>query len=68
LGEFAAVVLVRRERRRLLRGLSSRTEIVCLRRPNGSDLELYWSGGGGDEIAARVAGFTGLPYLGRGAV
>ncbi|MFI5350672.1 MAG: hypothetical protein ACHQ2Z_14090 [Elusimicrobiota bacterium] len=67
LEEFAAVVLIRRERRRLLKGLTSRTEIVCLRRSDGTDLELYWSGQGGDEIASRVAGFTGLPYLGRGA-
>ena len=63
LEEFAAVVLVRRERRRLLKRFA-RTEIVCLRRPDGTDLELYWSGRGGDEIAARVSGFTGLPYLG----
>jgi hypothetical protein len=67
LEEFAAVVLVRRERRRLLKNLSSRTEIVCLRRPDGTDLELYWSSSGGDEIATRVSGFTGLPYLGKGA-
>lgn len=66
LEEFAAVVLVRRERRRLLKGFTSRTEIVCLRRPDGTDLELYWSGEGGDAIASRVANFTGLPYLGRG--
>jgi hypothetical protein len=65
LEEFAAVVLIRRERRRLLRGFSARTEIVCLRRPDGTDLELYWSGEGGDEIAGRVSSFTGLPYRGR---
>ena len=67
LEEFAAVVLVSRERRRRLKGFTRRTEIVCLRRPDGTDLELYWSGAGGDEIASRVSGFTGLPYLGRGA-
>lgn len=68
LEEFASVVLVRRENRRLLKGFRKRTEIVCLRRPDGADLELYWSGaGGGDEIAARVSNFTGLPYLGRGS-
>jgi hypothetical protein len=67
LDEFAAVVLVRRERRRLLRSLRTRTESVCLRRPDGSDLELHWSADGGDEVAARVAAFTGLAYLGRGA-
>jgi hypothetical protein len=66
LEDFAAVVLVRREKRRLLRGVSKRTEIVCLRRPDGTDLELHWSADGGEEIASRVAGFTGLPYLGRG--
>jgi len=65
LEEFAAVVLLRRERRRLLKGFAARTETVCLRRPDGSDLELHWSADEGDEIAARVAGFTGLPYLGR---
>lgn len=64
LGEFAAVVLVRRERRRLLRGPSTRAEIVCLRRRDGSDLELHWSVNGGAEIAARVADFTGLPLFG----
>jgi hypothetical protein len=67
LEEFAAVVLIRREKRRLLKGFKARTEIVCLRRSDGSDLELYWAGQGGDEIASRVSGFTGLPYLGRGA-
>ena len=66
LEEFAAVVLIRRVRRRFLRGFISRTEIVCLRRPDGSDLELYWSGEGGDEIARRVSSFTSLPYRGRG--
>jgi hypothetical protein len=65
--EFAAVVLVRRERRRLLTGFATRTETVCLRRPDGSDLELHWSADGGAEIAARVADFAGLPFLGRGA-
>ena len=64
LEEFSAVVLVRRERRRLLKNFTARTEIVCLRRRNGTDLELYWSGDGGDKIAARVSDFTGLPYLG----
>jgi len=67
LADFAAVVLVRRETRRLLEGFSRRTEIVCLRRPDGEDVELHWSAEGGDEVAARVADFTGLPYLGRRA-
>ena len=64
LDEFSAVVLVRRERRRLLKGFTARTEVVCLRRPDGTDLELYWSGDGGEEIATRVSRFTGLPRLG----
>jgi hypothetical protein len=67
LEEFTGVVLLRRERRRLLKRFTARDEIVCLRRPDGTDLELYWSGEGGDEIAARVSDFTGLPYVGRGA-
>ena len=46
-------------------GVATRTETVCLRRPDGSDLELHWSADEGDAIASRVAGFTGLPYLGR---
>jgi hypothetical protein len=64
LEEFAAVVLVRRELRSPFRGSSRRSETVCLRRPDGSDLELHWSREGGAEIAERVAGFTGLPCLG----
>jgi len=68
LDEFVAVVLVRRERRRLFTGFSARTEAVCLRRDDGSDLELHWSSDGGAAIAARVADFTGLPYLGRGVL
>ncbi|MFI5345849.1 MAG: hypothetical protein ACHQ51_05700 [Elusimicrobiota bacterium] len=67
LEEFRAVVLVRRERRRPFSGFRSRTEAVCLRRPDGSDLELHWSSDGGAEIAARVADFSGLPFLGRDA-
>jgi hypothetical protein len=65
LEEFTAVVLVRRERRRLFTGFSAHTEAVCLRRPDGSDLELHWSAEGGAEIAVRVADFTGLPFRGR---
>lgn len=65
LSDFAAVVLVRRETRHLLKGFSRRTEVVCLRRPDGEDLELHWSSDGGDDVASRVSGFTGLPYLGR---
>jgi hypothetical protein len=66
LEEFASVVLVRRERRRLAR-FGARLESVCLRRPDGTELELHWSAEGGGEIAARVSSFTGLPYLGRSA-
>ncbi len=62
LEEFSRVVLLRRERARLLKRFTARTEVVCLRRPDGSDLELYWAGEGGEEVAERVAGFTGLPY------
>ena len=67
LREFAAVVLVRRERRRFFAAFASRTESVCLRRRDGSELELHWSSDGGAEIALRVADFSGLPFLGRGA-
>lgn len=63
LEEFVAVVLVRRERRSPFRGAARRSETVCLRRPDGTDLELHWSEDGGDEVAAQVAGFTGLPYF-----
>ncbi len=65
LADFAAVVLVRREIRRVLTGSDSRTEVVCLRRPDGDDLQLHWSDADGDAVAMRIAGFTGLPYIGR---
>jgi hypothetical protein len=65
LEEFSSVALLRRERPRLLKGFPARTEVVCLRRPDGSELELYWSGDGAAEVAERVAGFTGLRYSGR---
>jgi hypothetical protein len=66
LADFSAVILVGRERRRMLKGFRSRSDVVCLRRPDGSDLELYWAADPRDgvEIAARVASFTGLPYFG----
>jgi len=66
LADFSAVILVGRERRRILTGFRSRSDVVCLRRPDGSDLELYWAGDRRDgvEIAARVAAFTALPYFG----
>lgn len=66
--DFSAVVLVRRETRRLLTGKSTRSDVVCLRRPDGSDLELYWAEDArdGSDTARRVADFVSLPFLGRG--
>jgi hypothetical protein len=66
LAEFSSVVIVRRERRRLLAGFSTRSEVVCLRRPDGTDLDLYWAGDAQDgaEIAQRVGRFAGLPCFG----
>lgn len=64
LAEFVAVVLVRRERRRLLSGVSSRSEVVCLRRDDGTDLELYWGSGDGAQVAQDLARFAGLPCHG----
>lgn len=68
LAEFAAVVLVRREHRRLITGLTARSAVVCLRRPDGTDLELYWpsDGSSGADVASRVSSFSGLPFLGAG--
>lgn len=67
--DFAGVVLVRREHRRLLSRSTSRSDVVCLRRPDGSDLEIYWASDAneGVDTARRVADFISLPYLGRGA-
>lgn len=69
LAEFSCVILVRREHRRVLKGLSTRADIVCLRRPDGTDLDLYSASDArdGSETASRVAGFTGLPFFGRRA-
>jgi hypothetical protein len=66
LAEFSAVILVGREKRRVLKGLRARSDVVCLRRPDGTDLELYWAVDpqDGAETASRVANFTGLPYYG----
>lgn len=66
--DFSAVVLVRREHRRLLSGVTTRSDVVCLRRPDGSDLEIYWASDprDGSDTARRVADFASLPYLGRG--
>ena len=70
LADFSAVVLTRQEQRGLLRRGLLRSDVVCLRRPDGSDLEVYWAGGGRDasDTARRVADFVSLPYLGRGAL
>lgn len=67
LGEFDAVVLVSRERRRLLFRESSRSWVVCLRRRDGDELELYWTGDAQDgaRAAAAAADFAELPYFGR---
>jgi hypothetical protein len=67
--DFSAVVLVRRETRRLFSRGSARSDVVCLRRPDGSDLEVYWAEDprDGAGTARRVADFVSLPYLGRGA-
>jgi|GEM_PF-3456804 len=64
LAEFTAVILVGREQRGLLRGLASRADVVCLRRCDGSDLEIYSARDAqdGTETAARIANFTGLPF------
>ena len=67
LEEFGAVILVSREQRRLLVGAVRRSYVVCLRRRDGADLELYWAGNSEDgaRVAASAAQFSGLPYYGR---
>ncbi|UPT74683.1 MAG: hypothetical protein M0D55_02860 [Elusimicrobiota bacterium] len=67
LAEFRAVVLVSRERRRMLVGATARNWVVCLRRHDGGDLELYWAGDAQDgaRAAAAAADFAELPYYGR---
>lgn len=67
LEEFRAVILVSRERRRLFSGASRSTYVVCLRRFDGGDLELYWARDAEDgaRAAASAAEFAGLPYYGR---
>jgi hypothetical protein len=66
LEEFGSVVLVARERRRLLVGASRRSYVVCLRRRDGGELEVYWARDAEDgaRAAAAAADFTGLPYHG----
>ena len=67
LDEFAAVVLVSREQRRMLIGAIKRSYVVCLRRRDGGDLELYWASDADDgaRVASQAAEFAGLPYFGR---
>lgn len=69
LADFSSVVLTRRQQRRMLGGGRVDADVVCLRRPDGSDLEVYWASGGrdGSDTARRVADFLSLPYLGRDA-
>lgn len=65
--EFRAVVLVSRERRRLFSGSHTRSYVVCLRRFDGGDLELYWARNSEDgaRAASMAAEFASLPYFGR---
>lgn len=65
--EFRAVVLVSRERRRLFSGSHTRSYVVCLRRFDGGDLELYWARNSDDgaRAATMAAEFASLPYFGR---
>ncbi|MDX6771042.1 MAG: hypothetical protein SF051_16040 [Elusimicrobiota bacterium] len=69
LADFSSVVLTRSDDRRLLGGAPLRSEVVCLRRPDGSDLEVYWASDPREaaDTARRVADFAALPYLGRGS-
>lgn len=67
LDEFRAVILVSRERRRLFAPTAGPAYVVCLRRHDGGDLELYWARDAQDGARAGVsaADFAGLPYFGR---
>ncbi|MBI2387781.1 MAG: hypothetical protein HYV14_17485 [Elusimicrobia bacterium] len=67
LEEFRAVILISRERRRLLLGAVTRSYVVCLRRHDGGDLDLYWARDveDGARAGANAAEFAGLPYYGR---
>ena len=67
LDEFRAVILVSRECRRLLVGAVRRSYVVCLRRHDGGDLELYWAKDADDgaRAASTAAEFADLPYYGR---
>lgn len=65
--DFESVVLARRESRRLLGGGVLRSDVVCLRRHDGSELDIYWASDPRDGAltARRVADFASLPYAGR---
>ena len=67
LNEFQAVILVSRERRSLLLGASKPAHVVCLRRIDGGDLDLYWARDAEDgaRVASSAAEFASLPYYGR---
>lgn len=67
LDEFRAVILVSRERRRMLVGAVTRSYVVCMRRYDGGDLELYWARDSEDgaRAASSAAEFAALPYYGR---
>lgn len=67
LEEFRAVILVSRERRRLFALTADEAYVVCLRRHDGGDLDLYWARDAQDgaRAAASAADFAGLPYYGR---
>ena len=67
LHEFQAVILISRERRRLFLGARYQTYVVCLRRIDGGDLDLYWARDveDGARVASSAAEFAGLPYYGR---
>jgi len=67
LEEFRAVVLVSRKRRSVFAAASDRAYVVCMRRFDGGDLELYWASDAEDGARAAVsaADFAGLPYYGR---
>lgn len=67
LDEFRAVILVSREKRRFFSGAQGPSYVVCLRRFDGGDLELYWARDAQDgaRAASSAAEFAGLPYYGR---
>ena len=67
LSEFRAVILAGRDRRRLLVGAMTRTYVVCLRRHDGGDLEVYWARDleDGARAASTAAEFASLPYYRR---